>query len=231
MSVPGADFITMLQALNELSLAAGQSQTLAYLIMYVATIFVGNISIFPEFWIVFHGGFGWWGIPVLALVVIAADISGDMLWYSLGKALRNTRAGEWIKNHFAHHEKIEAYLHKRGLTWVFASKFAYAAPPFIFIVGWSQMDFKRFIKVSVVSAVVWVGILMGLSYGLVSSLAPLNTVAVFKHIELLFTMGLVAFIVLNMLVSRLLKRYFARRERPSELPVAAQEGSGYTTHR
>jgi len=75
----------------DIGLLASQNLFLAYFIIYIATIFLGNISAFASFWIVFQGYFGMWGVPFLILTIFLADVTGDLLWYALGRATRDTR--------------------------------------------------------------------------------------------------------------------------------------------
>jgi membrane protein DedA with SNARE-associated domain len=198
--------------LTNLGLLAGQNQLLAYFIIYIVTIFLGNISAFAGFWMVSHGYFGAWGVPFLMLTILLADFSGDMLWYSLGRALRDTRFGNWVKNHLPRHTEIENHLKSNGSRWVFFSKFLYASAfPIIFSVGWCKINFKKFLRMSILSILIWVPILTGLAYGLIAGLAPLRAVAVFKNFEVVFVTGLVLFVVADYYLVRLLKKIFGKK--------------------
>ena len=87
----------MSSIIANVGLLASQNLLLAYFIIYVATIFLGNISAFVSFWVIAEGYFGAWGVPALILTIFLADLSGDLLWYSLGRGTRNTRFGNWIR--------------------------------------------------------------------------------------------------------------------------------------
>ncbi len=209
---PVFDTIThMFAALNNIGAVASQNPFLAYLIIYIATIFLGNISAFASFWLVFRGFFGPWGIPLLVLTIFLADASGDLLWYSLGYTLRDTRLGNFVKKHLPHHQKMEENIHKNGTAWIFLSKFIYASSfPVIFLVGWAQINFKKFFKTSLVSIITWVPILCVLAYGLISGLTPLRAVAIFKRFEAIFVLGLAMFIFANLLIIKLLRAFFRK---------------------
>ncbi len=197
--------------LADIGLLASQNRFLAYFIIYIATIFLGNISAFASFWIVFQGFFGPWGVPFLILTIFAADLSGDLLWYSLGNTLRDTRLGNFLKNHLPHHEKLERRIHKNGSRWVRFSKFIYASSfPIIFLVGWMRVDFKKFFKASLISIITWLPILTGLAYGLISGLSPLNAISTFKKFEVAFFIGLVLFFVLDYFIVLLIKKIFSK---------------------
>ena len=199
----------MSQFLTNVGLLAGQNHFLAYFIVYIAVIVLGNLSAFAAFWIVFHGFFGSWGLPLLILTIFLADITGDLLWFSLGSTLRDTRAGNFIKNHLPHHEKIEAKIHKSGTKLIFMSKFIYAsALPVLFCFGWFKTDFKKFFKASILSILLWLPVLTLLAFGLFSGLAPLYAIKIFKNFEITFLIGLALFILVDYFIARLFKKIF-----------------------
>jgi len=140
----------MPEFLSNLGVLASQNQQLAYLIIYIGTIFFGNISAFISFWLVLSGAFGAWGIPVLLLVLFCAILSGDFIWYGLGKGLHDTRIGYFFRNRFAsQHEKVARALLKNGRSWILVSKFLYASSfPIIFMAGWINLPAKKFFRTS-----------------------------------------------------------------------------------
>lgn len=189
--------------MSGLGFLVGQSLPLAYFIIYAATIFLGNIAAFISFWVVSRGYSGSWGIPLLALAIFCAEATGDLLWYSLGRGLRNTRFGNWIKNHLPGHQKIESILQRNGKKLLFFSKFAYGASfPIIFLVGWTRMEFARFFRNSILSILAWLPIFFGLAYVLISGLAPLQAVATFKDVEFAFFVALALFLFLHYLIAK-----------------------------
>lgn len=201
----------MFGILNNLGLLAGQNIFLAYFIIYIATIFLGNISAFTSFWVVIRGSFGPWGVPLLMLTIFCANFSGDMLWYSLGRTLHDTRLGNFVKNRLPQHDKIEKKLHKSGGNWMIISKFLYATSfPVIFLVGWSRVAFGRFVRVSLLSIAIWIPALTGLSYGLVAGLSPLAAVSLFKHIEIVFLLSFIVFFAIDYLLTRIFKILFGK---------------------
>lgn len=169
----------------------------AYFIIYIATIFFGNISAFVGFWIIFEANFGIFGFLCLILTIFLSDMTGDLLWYSLGRSLRGTRFGLWVETHLPGHARAEAMVQRRGQQWLFLSKFVIGfAPPVVFSIGWSGMDLKTFYKNSLLSILLWLPILIGLAYGIVSGLAPLAATD-FRKVEFVFLAGLVLFVILD----------------------------------
>jgi len=180
----------------------GKNPIGAYFIIYLATIFLGNVSAFVSFWIIFEANFGILGFLVLVLVVFLSDMTGDLLWYSLGRSLRGTRFGLWMETHIPGHAKAEAMVQRKGRQWLFLSKFVLGfAPPVVFSIGWSGMDFKTFYKNSLLSIILWLPILMLLSYGIVSGLAPLAATDL-RKLEWLAAGGFLLFIILDYAIAK-----------------------------
>lgn len=202
----------MSDILPHLVSSASQNVPLAYFIIYLGTIFVGNVTAFVSFWVVMKGGFGAWGVPLLIVAIFLADLSGDLLWYTLGRTLHDTRFGNWIKRRIPNYERVEAMLNKNGSALIIFAKFVYASSfPVIFSIGWTRMGFKRFIKSSVLSILIWLPILIGLAFGLVSGLSPLSAISTFKDFEWIFLIGLILFIFLDYLLARVIGRLFEQR--------------------
>lgn len=198
--------------ITSFAILAGQNPFLAYFIVYVATIFLGNISAFTSFWIVLRSDLSDSNIPLLILVIFLANVSGDLLWYTLGKYLRDTRFGNWIRNRIPGHERIERSLQHSGRKWMFLAKFFYASSfPVIFSIGWSKMAFKRFFKNSLLATCMWLPILLGLAYGLISGLSPLAAATAFQNVEWFFFIGLALFIVLDYLLAKLARALFEKK--------------------
>jgi membrane protein DedA with SNARE-associated domain len=200
--------------LSHLVAAASQNIPLAYFIIYLGTIFVGNISAFVSFWIVIKGNFGPWGVPALILIIFIADMTGDLMWYSLGRTVHDTRFGNWIKRRIPGYKKAESKIMENGGLLIFFAKFIYASSfPIIFSLGWTRMPFKKFFRNSILSILIWLPILIGLAFGLISGLSPLGALAIFKDFQWVFLVGLGLFIFLDYLLARVLGRLFERRAR------------------
>jgi membrane protein DedA with SNARE-associated domain len=182
--------------------AVGKNPIGAYFIIYIVTIFLGNISAFVSFWIIFEAHFGIVGFLVLALTFFLSDMTGDLMWYSLGRSLRGTRFGLWVETHMPGHAKAEAMVRRKGRQWLFLSKFVLGfAPPVVFSIGWSGMDLKTFYRNSLLSILLWLPILMGLSYCIVSGLAPLAATN-FRKLEWVALGGFVLFVILDYAIAK-----------------------------
>lgn len=193
---------------------ASQNLVLAYLIVYAATIFFGNIGAFAALWIAFQGAFGAWGVPGVLVAAFAANVTGDCLWYSIGRGMRAARLGSWIKNRFPNHGRFDERIGRRGPRWMLFAKFAYGSNfPILFSLGWAEYDFRRFIRRSLLAIALWLPIILGISYGLYASLSPLAAVATIKHLEVLFLVGLVTFIILQYAIAKIIAKFFGGGEK------------------
>ncbi len=176
---------------------AGKNPLGTYLVIYLVTVLLGNISAFASFWVVFEANFGILGFLVLIFVIFLADMTEDLIWYSLGRSLRGTRFGLWIEKHIPGHAQAETMVKERGLQWLFLSKFIIGGAPVVtFSIGWTGMNFKRFYKNSLLSILLWLPVLTLLAYGIVSGLAPLAA-AKLGRIEWVALGGFVLFIILD----------------------------------
>jgi membrane protein DedA with SNARE-associated domain len=188
---------------------AGQNFILACLLVYLTAIFIGSIASFTSFWVALEGSFGPWGVPTILVVVLCAAISGDLIWYTMGRTLRATRLGEWIRHRIPGHEKLESHIDHRGSRWILASKFVYGSFPIIFTVGWTRMPFPRFFRNSLLAILLWLPVVFSVSYALYASLAPLTAaVTTVRDFELLFLMGLLLFLAAQYGLVRLFGRVF-----------------------
>jgi membrane protein DedA with SNARE-associated domain len=195
--------------LKDFTIFATHNPLLVYAILYLAGIFLGNISAFVGFWLVISGYLGPWGILFLFITLFASDLTGDITWYALGHALRGTRFGTFIRNHLPHHERLERHLEKNSDRWVFLSKFIYASAfTVLFMIGWCRVEFKKFFRAAVLATLVWLPVLLLVAYGLIFALSYLRVAAVFHGLELVFLIGLVIFLAMRYGLSAILEVVF-----------------------
>jgi membrane protein DedA with SNARE-associated domain len=218
----------MHNAILTVATVVSQNPLEAYFIIYIATIFLGNISAFVSFWVIFEIHFGLIGLLALVLTIFLSDMTGDLLWYSTGRMLRDTRFGFWMETHLPGHAKIEAMLQERGRRWLFLSKFVFGfAPPVVFSIGWSGMEFKTFYKNSLLSILLWIPVLTLLAYGIVSGLAPLAATN-FRKVEWVFLGGFVLFVILDYAIAtgigKLTRRFLGMRDKEEDLTDEAEKG-------
>ncbi len=180
----------------------------AYFLFYLAIIFLGNVFSFIGFLLVIKAQLGLGYLFLMFIVVFLADISGDILWFHLGKFLRDTKLGYFILNRFNKHNlKFEEIVNKNGMKWYFFGKFFYTSSIIVFMLGWAQKEFKKFIKTSLIITVFMIFVVYFLSIGIILGLTSLaNVTKIFNRLEWLFIIGLPLFILLEFIISKIIKK-------------------------
>ena len=180
----------------------------AYIVLYFSVIIFGNAVAFSAFILAFLGGLGKWGMLLVTLTVILADLSGDTLWFTLGKKLRDTRTGNFIKRHLPHHDLIQKHLHEDSLKWLYVSKFVSSVTaPFLFLMGWSQnVSWKKFLEANLKTTIFWVLILLTASTIIGSGLLPFVSAESLRKIEVTITIVVVVIIIFELLMKYLSRK-------------------------
>lgn len=191
---------------------ASQNLVLAYFIIYLAVIFFGNIAVFTALWLAFRGALGWLGVPAVIVVSFAATFTGDLVWFSLGWRLRETRFGNWIKRRMPGHEAFENHIEQRGPRYMFIAKFISGSnPPLNFSLGWTRrVEYRRYLRNSILALSLWLPVVVGASYGLYASLEPLAELQHAFHDGELLVAGVLIFVIVQYLLVAILKRLFGR---------------------
>lgn len=149
--------------MNGIEFFIQQNQLMVYLIIFLGMFIEG------EGIILFASIFAWQGLiswPLLAIVAIIGTIGGDVLWYSLGSRLQNTRFGKWLD---CRYEKTGEWVYENVVSkypsYAIISKFMYfTTRPTIFLAGWHKLEFKKFLRITSYATVVWALIILGIGY-------------------------------------------------------------------
>lgn len=202
----------------------------AYIVLYFSIIIFGNAVAFSAFILAFLGGLGPWGMLLVTLTVVLADLSGDSLWFALGKKLRDTKSGNFIKRHLPHHNLIEKHLHEDSLKWLYVSKFVSSVTaPFLFLLGWSQnVSWKKFFKANIKTTIFWVLILITASTIIGSGLLPFVSAESFKKIEVTATIVVVIIVFFQFLMKYLAKKTAIRNFFKKIFVLANSNGANHS---
>jgi len=190
-----------------------QNYFTASIFLYLSIIFLGNIAAFIALWIVIINKIGFFGILGIWLLTYLGNISGDFIWFNLGKLLKDTKIGFFILKHLAsQNNKFENAFLKNGSRWFIFSKFFYGSSPLIaFSLGWSNYNIKKVIKISAIATAFWTPILFGLSFGIIFGILPLKNINFLNKIEWIFIIGIIVFIFAEILISKLIKKFLLPR--------------------
>ena len=102
----------------------------------------------------------------LSIVVVTGMILGDLVWYTAGRTLQNTTFGKWLDRRY---EKQGTWISENIVghyaKYAILSKFMYFAyRPILFLVGWHNLPFKKFFRITIYSTVVWAAIVLLIGY-------------------------------------------------------------------
>jgi len=181
----------------------------AYTLIYIGTILFGNVVVLGAAWLAWLGNFGTWGITLTLAVVLAAHISGDMIWYWCGRLFADTGFGRWIRGRLPASEKFENFLDKNRVVLIAGGKlFATPVIPILFLAGWHHMPFRRYLRVSVISTLIWFPIILAIGFGVLSGATALGDGSVWVTLSVLVGFLVASFFVLQYVVMPRLKKYW-----------------------
>lgn len=147
--------------LAQVQLAYEGSPALAYVLIALGTTCFGNLVAVPAVLLGFDGTLGSRGFFGVPLAVLAGHVLGDIVWFSLGRFLADTRPGRWLRAQLPVHERVQRFFDS-GSVYILALSKLLATPtvPILFMLGWYQTVPTRYARLSVISAGIWfVGLL------------------------------------------------------------------------
>lgn len=184
-----------------------QHQALSYLI-----IFLGIAFIEADFFFLTGAIFAdqkhlnWGALIVLGFIAV---ILGDVAWYCLGKYLRGTKIGPWLRGRFKNYGGwLNGGFMSNYKKIAFFSKFLYYVNRLVpFLAGWEGMPIRRFLDVHVGTGALWLTVMttIGVSLGAIINLVGPRFVL--ERVWILFAFLAIAFIAGD----HLLKKIFIKR--------------------
>lgn len=141
----------------------------AYLILFLGMFIEGEVFFLTAAIFAWQGYLNW---SLLVLAAFAGVVLGDVFWYLLGYGLeRSSLLRLFFKIRLSYYQEwLEENFLKRYYRMAIYSKFLYYINRLTpLIAGWHKFEFKKFIKIHLLSAVIWVGInaIFGYSFGYV----------------------------------------------------------------
>ncbi len=177
-----------------------------YPLIFVITIVEGPIVTVVGS---FLASLGYFNVFIVYAVVVIADMTGDMLWYSLGYFGRSK-----LINHYGHYigitteriTKMERHFSSHAGKTIFLAKITHAIGlPFIIAAGMAKVKLKTFFSYSLWATLpksllfVFLGYYAGTSYQKINS--------VLKDFSIAVTMLVIAFGVLYYFRHKYLEKY------------------------
>lgn len=183
-----------------------------YVTIFFSAIILGNISAFLTFWLASFGYFGSWGVLITAITVFIADVCGDTLWFWLGRTLRETKLGHFIKNHISRMKHVKDYVNEDTIKLMFLAKFVSSTnTPLVFLAGWAKVNFKKFIRVSLFAIANWFIIIFTIIYLLRPTVGPILPTNIIGKIEIILLIGVATFFISHLLAHRLTKKVAVKK--------------------
>jgi membrane protein DedA with SNARE-associated domain len=191
---------------HDLVLIASQNALVVYLILYLLAFAIGDFSSLVGIWLATNGALNWF---ILIPVIVAASLTGDFFYYSVGHTLHDTKTGLWIKDHLPHHQEIIDNLEKRQRRLIALSKFIpFAAPLIFFSAGWIKVNIKKVFKYDLIALALWQPILILFGYSLARTFDYLGAQFLFKQLEILIGLAVVIIFAFDFIISRIVEKEF-----------------------
>lgn len=182
------------------------SPVLAYTILFGGMFIEGETFIMTAVILASQGLMEWWLIGIVTFVGV---ILGDLTWYFLGRFGQESFAGKWLQKKFpTYHEWMDINFIARYKRMAFLSKFLYYVNRLTpLIAGWHKMEVKRFFKIHLTAAALWVVTMLIVGQLFVIFVEVIGAQAILKKIEWLA----IGFAVIFIGGEVLLKKFFAKK--------------------
>jgi membrane protein DedA with SNARE-associated domain len=180
--------------MNTVSMFLQASPFLAYAIIFFGVMIEGEGIILLACVFAAQGHLNW---GLIALAGMGGTIIGDLVWFEAGRTLKGTRVGIWLDKRYERTgEWVNEWIVSRYHWYAIVSKFMYfTTRPTIFLAGWHGFEFKKFLKITTYSTIVWATIIMSIGLGFGFTVNQLGFKKITHSLEL-FAIGLFAVIFL-----------------------------------
>ncbi len=112
------------------------------------------------------------------LVAAGGNLTGDTLWYSLGRLGRREwilRHGRWLGVRAEHIARLERVIRERAVRLLVTAKLTLGLMvPTLIAAGLARVPWRRSFKYLALAEIVWTGTLVGLGYGFGQSIQHLT---------------------------------------------------------
>lgn len=161
--------------------------------MIAAGMFVQwEVTLVLSMYLIVNGYLGWGGFIVAIIIGVTAY---ETMLYSIGRLLKDTRLGNFIRRKIPNHEKLERALREHATTLLFLSKFvAYLNTAVVVLSGWTRMPIRKFAKVRAAASIFWFLILGTITYLAMSGYMLIDQKKFLRNFELV-VVGIILFIL------------------------------------
>lgn len=186
---------------------------LAYALIYVGTILFGNVVVLGATWLAWIGRLGTEGLTLTLVVILVAHLSGDMLWYWLGRLFSGTPFGRWLRHRLPPNDHVGEFLDTHRVVLVASGKLLLAPViPLLFLAGWYKMPFGRYLRVSLVSSLIWFPVILGISYGVLTGATALSSGSLLITVSVLIAFLVGGFFVIRYAIMPRIQKWWEEDE-------------------
>lgn len=174
---------------------------LAYFFVFLGMILEGDMVLFTVSFLAFTGLLNW----ILVLFTVLSGIwIGDLFWYWIGTHLKgsNNFLARWVHRITT---PFDQHIAKRPFKTILISKFAYGIHHAILIrAGALGIPVKKYIRIEIVSSLLWITIIGGLAYFSKQSFDHVRHTLHKAELSLLF--GVIVFFIFWKIMSKLIRK-------------------------
>ena len=178
----------------------------AYAVLFLGMFIEGEVFFLTAAIFAWHG---YLNIGLVVLSTLVGTVSGDILWYFLGRYFGETKIGAWFWSKFKfYHDWLAQNFVSRYWRMAFYSKFIYYINRLtILFAGWHKLELKKFLKIQILAILNWIVIMFIVSYFLGLAVGAFDAKWILKRMEFVFIILIIIFVG----GETLLKRWFSKK--------------------
>ena len=188
----------------------------AYFILFFGMFIEGEVIFLTAAIFAWEGHLNW---GLLVATAFSGVLLGDIFWYWVGRGLeKSSMLNFFFKIRLSHYQEwLEENFLKRYYRMAVYSKFIHYINRLTpVIAGWHKFEFKKFIRIHLLAALIWVAVNTGLGYGFGYVVGQSGLRLLLSHFEYLIIGLLVVFVggeyILRKLFSKKIEKSLAKEE-------------------
>ena len=186
-------------------------------VLIAAGMFVQwEVTLVLSMYLIVNGYLGWGGFIVAIVIGVTAY---ETTLYSIGRILKDTKLGNFIRRKIPNHEKLERTLREHATALLFLSKFvAYLNTAVVVLSGWTHMPIRKFAKVRAAASFFWFTVFGTITYLGMSGYALIDHKKFLRNFEFV-VVGIILFILFGSkwIAKKVLSRTTKLEERAEEI--------------
>jgi membrane protein DedA with SNARE-associated domain len=176
------------------------SPLIAYILIFLGMVVEGEVTLFTALYL---AQIGYLSFEYVGPVLIGGIFVGDFLWYRLGIFLHKHPRFARIRAFVERMTRLlDEQIVARPIHTLFVSKFTYGINRAAIVrAGALGIPLTTFLEADIMAVLAWLGVIGGIAYKL--SLSLTHASRYIRYVEIGFIIGVLAFIIITHLVSKL----------------------------